>query len=255
MTERPQAPEQINIHERGGLSKKQWENLIQHSPSDSKITSYAQAVISGRIEDTEYTHRQYLGARHWNKVKDLETPPDVKLYAAFEKYTSYSLDDHIASLSSEGWSWLKRKWKTPEVVVIDNEEYYQGHSFPFLSSDYGHVTYMSDGSQSYLHNDIYFPMLVEQLGRLFETDNLDEVGRHIQTVYSLHFGIKPSIGLYENRSIIIFPLKYQLNNSHYQGLIQKGLMRFLAEGDIENSSHLPSIPTFVRFEKPIPQAA
>jgi len=265
----PQKPEDmLSIHELGGLGKEKWRSLIPILPKDSKIADYAHAVDEGLIEDTGFNHRQYLGARHWDSLilpsgSILNSPEasdrkNTRLYAAFEKVASYSLDDHLNSLRSDGWSWLSRSWDTPVDKVVDEEEFYQGHAYPkkwhkeyrenlgwnamrerllteeevsdptrtspkklgnmlheliktnpdlvhdrLVSLKFGYQwgNNIIGTSYSQPHKRINFP--IEDLYEiLLGTDDFGEVGRYIQQLCALHFGLKkPGIALYGERNI------------------------------------------------------
>ncbi len=120
----PQASPEMSIHEYGGLSPSHWQMILGRisRPADeveTKIVSYAQAVLRGDRPSGGYDSRAYFGRRHWERILKLSHPkslmpakrgkfllskqeiatPDnhLRLYAALEAHALYTLEDYIAS--------------------------------------------------------------------------------------------------------------------------------------------------------------
>ena len=128
----PQTSEEINLHERGGLTPAHWQEVIRmigkrsldagyekslyerfkrsikdeytnpHNPIPSKIIAYANKVISGEFPDTGFHHRQYLGRRHWKGISSLDTTDIVKEPRRFPPWPKVSQvtnqEAHVAKL-------------------------------------------------------------------------------------------------------------------------------------------------------------
>lgn len=120
MTERLQTSEEINIHERGGLTPEIWQRLLSILPESSKEAAYAKAVITGDLNDVHFTHRQYLGRRHWQNISNLvkESPEafnnprlatQIGLYADIEKGMVTTFDDVLDIIERESkYYWIDR---------------------------------------------------------------------------------------------------------------------------------------------------
>lgn len=136
-----QAPEQVHLHERGGLTPAHWQEVldllaIYDNPTRAKITHYGQAVINGEVEDHNFNHRNYLGHRHWDEIASSlrhqkNTSPiakEVEIYAILERSVSFSLDDFfdrhkrrygvgvsykrdIGSIRREDLVWSNNTWR------------------------------------------------------------------------------------------------------------------------------------------------
>ena len=106
MVERPTPPsaqETSPLHEQGGITPDHWQEVLRTLPNgDTKIAQYAQAVIAGRIDDRGYTHREYLGERHWKEIRTLNTSKvpssrlnlEIAAYSLLEEMVGLTLDDH-----------------------------------------------------------------------------------------------------------------------------------------------------------------
>lgn len=142
----PQAPEQVDIHERGGLrlTKDHWKELLRKKTPwrhfvthQVKVCRYASKVMNGDCSGTKEDHRQYLGSRHWRDLlkafstKDFTIIPyrigkiplpligrnayvdnkiavEVKDYALEESKSIQTLNDHYCELydNNFGFMWV-----------------------------------------------------------------------------------------------------------------------------------------------------
>lgn len=114
----PQTSEQVNLHERGGLTPEHWQFLSKIKFKDNKINRFASALNRGVINGDIETHRQYLGQRHWREISntaeiklnsalyilvrkiwpdDYVTTRQVKGFASREANSYLTLDDFILS--------------------------------------------------------------------------------------------------------------------------------------------------------------
>ena len=60
----PSAQETSPLHERGGLTPEHWAVIAKLLPKKSKASQFALAVLDGRIDPSNFSHREYLGKRH-----------------------------------------------------------------------------------------------------------------------------------------------------------------------------------------------
>lgn len=165
-----QTSEQVNLHERGGLTPAHWQEVIKRIRDSrdaiaQKVMTYAQKVISGEFPDSGFHHRSFLGRRHWRvlsqiKTKDklethgkiafLEIPflirtefvdnqlaSEITKYADLEKNLHYTLDDYFNSepFGKYMFDRLNRIWHSlysyEEVVPAT-----PGGNLPATSSDW-----------------------------------------------------------------------------------------------------------------------
>lgn len=144
MAERLKSPESINIHERGGLTRKHWEMVIArigqpkaffNPPSAEiigRISSYAHGVESGMLTDTNFNHRRFLGRRHWEEIGRLHIGFDAEFYSILEQTRNYTLNDYLDGVeSSYPWKFVPkapydRPWEEMLVVTwFPSEGWYQ----------------------------------------------------------------------------------------------------------------------------------
>lgn len=136
--------EQQSIHELGGLGADNWKKIVGNLPHDANARAYAEAVIDGRINDINFTARQYLNASDWTKVllygfnersipspkvtdifarekrKDQLVTADARLFAALEQTRAYTIEDYAIAASEREFkrdggthrlSWNGQEWK------------------------------------------------------------------------------------------------------------------------------------------------
>src|SRR3989344_2684632 len=150
-----QNPETVNIHERGGLTQAHWEVVLNTFKEQGRapwIVQYAQAAIDGRILDTNYELRNFLGANVWAGLedhlgsyhyqnRDRQDIPDVllkveetMLYAFLEKQFSQTLSDFLYPGTPRGsikWDELNKRWS--KTVTVGGRG-----SVSYITGDIGH---------------------------------------------------------------------------------------------------------------------
>ena len=112
----PQSSEGLKLQEQGGLTTQHWAILARVTPKKSKAREFANAVLDGRIDSSNFSHREYLGSRHWIEVMKRLKPfkkgvshflvrkliptkyqliQELEVFADKERSLSYTLNDYI----------------------------------------------------------------------------------------------------------------------------------------------------------------
>lgn len=83
-----QAPEQVNLHERGGLTPEYWQEVISRVARNKgeipeKVVAYGRKVLSGEFPDSGFHHREFLGRKHWEIIKGLPVRNSIKVPRSF----------------------------------------------------------------------------------------------------------------------------------------------------------------------------
>src|SRR3989344_2332420 len=147
------AQESPPLHERGGLTLAHWEVLAKITPKASKVREFAKAVLDGRIDPSNFSHREYLGRRHWrivntnildategfNKIigiafnrRNYQLTKEVKNYVVSEDGTYISLNDIIKPIEKVAvsdhidpheylkWDGFSRSWQ--HITIVEEWE-------------------------------------------------------------------------------------------------------------------------------------
>lgn len=93
------SPDIAFLQERGGLTVAHWEEVVRRigkskDQTDTKVVAYGQKVLTCDFPDTDNYHRWYLGYRHWDKIRSLVRPIEIRQYASLERMNQYTLDDY-----------------------------------------------------------------------------------------------------------------------------------------------------------------
>jgi len=138
------SPPSESIHERGGLGPSGWEEVLrnipqQNDPISTRLRGYGDAAISGKIQDRNFEHRQYLGRRHWKRIEDIFNGPyfiptvkqgllwrktqepgiknEISDYALLESRASFTLNDYASNLNKSVPIVPKSRWgRQPDLT-------------------------------------------------------------------------------------------------------------------------------------------
>jgi|SRR3989344_1912011 len=131
----------LKLQEQAELTRQHWAILARVTTKKSKVREFANAVLDGRIDSSNFSHREYLGSRHWVEVVKSLKPfkkglnhflirklnsakyqliQELDVFVDKEKSLSYTLDDYIARLGSNinavwgtlKWSKMDKVWET-----------------------------------------------------------------------------------------------------------------------------------------------
>src|SRR3989344_4360201 len=106
----------LKLQEQAELTRQHWAILARVTTKKSKVREFANAVLDGRIDSSNFSHREYLGSRHWVEVVKSLKPfkkgvnhflvsrlipakyqlvQELDVFTNKERSLSYTLNDYI----------------------------------------------------------------------------------------------------------------------------------------------------------------